>query len=394
MTSARFGLPTLVGLVIANMIGAGVFTTAGFAFADLGTPDRVMLAWLIGGVVACCGAASYGALVQRMTESGGEYLFLSRAIHPAAGFVAGWVSLIAGFTGAIAFAATALEAYALPAEIRPVWMPQDALALVVVIIAGAAHARSVSLGARGQNLLVMIKLALIAGLVLYAVLAMAPGSLASFPVDAAPPNVPRALLIGTLGVTLIYLALNAIFVYGAPAGVIAGREDVAARAFTAIGGDVLGAAVRVAIVLALATSVSSMIMAGPRVYARMAADGVLPRVFRLHDDSPACAVALQVALAMIAIVGTRLQELLSYLGFTLSVSAALTVASLFVLRRREGPAAVPVPGYPWVPGLFVAATLVFAALAAVRQPAAPLAGLATIALGVMAWLIIARRHRR
>ena len=163
MTSARFGLPTLVGLVIANMIGAGVFTTAGFAFADLGTPDRVMLAWLIGGVVACCGAASYGALVQRMTESGGEYLFLSRAIHPAAGFVAGWVSLIAGFTGAIAFAATALEAYALPAEIRPVWMPQDALALVVVIIAGATHARSVSLGARGQNLLVMIKLALIAG---------------------------------------------------------------------------------------------------------------------------------------------------------------------------------------------------------------------------------------
>ena len=105
MLARRFGLFTLVGLVVANMIGAGVFTTSGFALADLGTPDRVMLAWLTGGLLAVCGALSYGALVRRMTDSGGEYLFLSRAIHPVAGFVAGWVSLLAGFTGAIALAA-------------------------------------------------------------------------------------------------------------------------------------------------------------------------------------------------------------------------------------------------------------------------------------------------
>ena len=131
MLAPRFGLLTLVGLVVANMIGAGVFTTSGFALADLGTPDRVMLAWLTGGLLAVCGALSYGALVRRMTESGGEYLFLSRAIHPAAGFVAGWVSLLAGFTGAIALAATALEAYLLPAGTRPGWIPEDAVALTV-----------------------------------------------------------------------------------------------------------------------------------------------------------------------------------------------------------------------------------------------------------------------
>ena len=216
MSSARFGLPTLGGLVIASMIGGGVFTTTGFAFADLGTPDRVMLAWLIGGVVACRGAASYGALVQRMTESGGEYFFLSRTIHPAAGFVAGWVSLIAGFTGAIAFAATALEAYALPAEIRPVWMPQDALALVVVIIiAGVAHARSVNLGARGQNLLVIVKLALIAGLVFYAALALGPGSRASFPIDAAPPFEWPAFALTVMWISLSYSGFNAaVYVAG------------------------------------------------------------------------------------------------------------------------------------------------------------------------------------
>jgi APA family basic amino acid/polyamine antiporter len=103
---------SLTSLVIASMIGAGVFTTSGFALGDLGTPGRVMLAWLVGGGVALCGALSYGALARRMTASGGEYLFLSRAIHPAVGFLAGWVSLLAGFTGSIAFAARAFAAYA------------------------------------------------------------------------------------------------------------------------------------------------------------------------------------------------------------------------------------------------------------------------------------------
>ncbi len=107
-TSGTIGPATLTGLVIASMIGAGVFVTSGYALADLGSPNRVMLAWLIGGIIATCGAISYGALVKRMTMSGGEYLFLSRTFHPLVGFVAGWVSLLAGFTGAIAFAALAL----------------------------------------------------------------------------------------------------------------------------------------------------------------------------------------------------------------------------------------------------------------------------------------------
>ena len=99
------GFTSLVCLIIANMVGAGVFTTSGFALGDLGTPNRVMAAWVVGGVIALSGALSYGGLVRRITDSGGEYLFLSRFIHPVAGFIAGWVSLLAGFTGAIAFAA-------------------------------------------------------------------------------------------------------------------------------------------------------------------------------------------------------------------------------------------------------------------------------------------------
>ena len=110
------GLFSLVCLVIANMVGAGVFTTSGFALADLGSPGRVVAAWLVGGVFALCGALRYGGLVKRMSESGGDYLFLSRVIHPVAGFIAGWVSLLAGFTGALAFAALVFESYAFPRD--------------------------------------------------------------------------------------------------------------------------------------------------------------------------------------------------------------------------------------------------------------------------------------
>ena len=104
-----FGLWSATFLVVANMIGAGVFTTSGYSFGDLGDRQFVMLAWGIGSLIAICGAISYGQLAQRITESGGEYLFLSRMVHPAVGFIAGWVSLLAGFTGAIAVAATVFE---------------------------------------------------------------------------------------------------------------------------------------------------------------------------------------------------------------------------------------------------------------------------------------------
>ncbi len=108
---SKLGLFSLTALVIGNMLGAGVFTTSGFALSDLGSPLYVLLAWFIGGLLALCGAASYGALSRLMPVSGGEYFFLSRVVHPMVGFVAGWISLWAGFTAAIAFSAITFEVY-------------------------------------------------------------------------------------------------------------------------------------------------------------------------------------------------------------------------------------------------------------------------------------------
>ena len=196
------------------------------------------------------------------------------------------------------------------------------------------------------------------------------------------------MVVGTLLVTALYLALNAVFVYAPAPETIAGQPDVATRAAFALGGEPLALAVRLIVVVALLTSVSAMVMAGPRVYARMAEDGVLPSLFRVHGDAPRAAVALQVVLTIIVIWIAELQELLSYLGFTLSVSAAVTVASLFVLRWREGAQKVPIPGYPFVPGCFALCTLGFAGLASLRCPQEPLVGVATIAVGIVFYLLV------
>ena len=414
------GLISLVSLVVANMIGAGVFTTSGFALADLGSAHRVMLAWLIGGVIALCGALSYAGLVRRITESGGEYVFLARLVHPVAGFVAGWVSLLAGFTAAIAFAALAFETYA--AALFPAELPDGGLAILVIVLAAVLHGLRVETGAVAQNAVVILKLGLIGAFLVYAGNAGISDPPATVPAPVEPVsfgafagalvwislsysgfnaavyvageateariNVPRALWLGTLLVTFLYIALNAVFVYLPPAEAVANRPDVAAAAALAIGGEPAALAVRSVIGLALVTSVFSMVMAGPRVYARMAEDGLFPRVFRYRGRAPRSAIALQAGLAVVVVLVADLKELLSYLGFTLSLSAAATVSALFLVRRREGPAAAPVTGYPVTPALFIGATLVFAVLAARRNPTELAAAVITIVSGCAVFYLL------
>ena len=243
------------------MIGAGVFTTSGFSYNDLGNRQYVMLAWLIGGVIAICGAISYGQLAQRITESGGEYLFLSRLIHPAFGFIAGWVSLVAGFTGAIAFAATTFEAYAVPDSIRPAWLQPGTIGVATIVFFGVLHSATLKTGVLTQNLVVGLKLLLLSGFVGFAFLKYpsdwegmraqtdtAPFSIYAIAstlvwislsfsgfnaavyvtgeVDKPKTNVPRALLLGTLITTVFYLLLNFVFLYAVPPEKIRAVQDL------------------------------------------------------------------------------------------------------------------------------------------------------------------------
>lgn len=418
----RLGPASAAGLVVANMIGAGVFTTSGFALADLGTPERVLLAWAIGGAIALCGALSYGALARRIPESGGEYTFLSRIVHPLAGFLSGWVSLLAGFTAPIAAAALGFHAYlsgVVEIGARPEWTASE-----TILVAGAMHGLRSREGLRIQNLAVVLKLVSIAALVAIGLawlpthsVAPAPAlDLSAFAVtlvwisfaysgwnavvyvagEVRDPdrNVPRAMLIATLGVTIAYLGLNAVFVYAAPVEVLAGRADIGAVAAEALGGPTLRVLVSLLVALALFTSISAMVMTGPRVYARMADDGLLPGFLGRVEEGSGAAVALQVLLSIVVVWISDLATLLGYIGFTLGLSAAAAVSALMLLRHREGAASVPVPGYPWIPGTFILAPLSISVAVAMREPAQALAGLATAATGIPLYLVMRARPRR
>ena len=393
-TRRTLGGPSLGAIVAANMIGAGVFTTSGFALADLGSRDLVLLAWALGGVLALLGALSYGALAGRLAESGGEYWFLSRTLHPGVGFLAGWVSIWAGFTGAIALAAEAAQTYLAPW--LPSALPPDVVGTVVIVLAGLVHATSLRRGVWVQNAVVALKLVALVALV-------AIGVAKSSPQPAPPPvafdatsfattmmwvslsysgwnaavyvageardprrSLTRAMVGATLAVTVLYLALNRVFVSAAPFEELAGQGDVAAVAARALGGAPLEAFVRAVLVVALVTSVSSMVMIGPRVLARMADDGMLPRALAFRGSVPRAAIWTQVVLAVAILWASGLREQLTNLGWILGLCTALSVIGLVRLRRREGAERVPAVGYPYVPLAFIVAVLGLTTLMAVK----------------------------
>lgn len=426
-----FGLWSATFLVVANMIGAAVFTTSGYALADLGDRQYVMLAWGIGGLIAICGAISYGQLAQRISESGGEYLFLSRLIHPSVGFLAGWVSLLAGFTGAIAFSAIVFESYAIPDSIRPDWLRPGIIGIASIVFFGVLHSVVLKTGLWTQNLIVVLKLVLLGGFIAFAYLKFPAGwdgmQVQNDPVDFSiaalastlvwislsfsgfnaavyvaeevenpKQNVPRAMLLATLVVTLIYLTLNFIFVYGTIPSEIEGVKEVAAVASQAIGGNFLAILIRVIVSIALLSSVSSMIVAGPRVYAKMAADGVFPKLFNstLRDQwtVPAVAIWLQVVLASVVVCFNTVRSLLDYLGFTLSVSAALTVACVLWSRRSADTGSKRFL-YSVIALIYVVSTIGLAVLSVIGRPQQLIGFAITIASGLTIYLLLARSNR-
>jgi APA family basic amino acid/polyamine antiporter len=407
------------------MIGAGVFTTSGYALADLGSPIPVLIAWAVGGVIALCGALSYAGLAARIPGNGGEYLFLSRAVHPLVGFLAGWISLLAGFTAPIAVAAHGLEAYAQGAF--GLDLPAGLLGAGAIILAGITHGIARAPGLRIQDAAVAVKLtAIIAFIVVGAVvlagadtpdsatLQSGPVSISAFAVtlvwisfaysgwnaavyisgELEDPSrtLPRAMIVATLGVSAIYIALNAVFLFSAPVEALAGKAEIGAIAAEALGGWWARGALSGVVALGLLTSISAMVMVGPRVYAQMAEDGVFPRILGAEGEAPHRAIALQVGLALVAFFISDLRDLLLYVGFLLGISAAATVACLFLPIGRVDGRISSVPGAPWVPILFIVATLGSAGFLVLRQPAQAAAGLATLGFGVALYRL-SRRSR-
>ena len=414
--SRHLGLGTASAVVVANMIGAGVFTTSGFALADLGTAPRVLAAWALGGVIALLGALSYGGIAHRIPVSGGEATYLGRAVHPLLGFMAGWVSILAGFTGPIAAAALALGPYAETAT--GVALHTATLASAVILGAAWLHAMRPRAGTSSLNLLVVTKGIALTGFVLWGAWAIAAADapearaparafdLGAFAVtlvwvsfsysgwngavylasEIRDPerNLRRALWLPTLGVALVYVALNAVFLAGPPE-LLAGRPDIGAAAAEALGGPTAARVVAALVVLALLTSVSVMVLSGSRVLARLARDGMLPRALGEGGIAPRAAIGFQALLCLGIVWLSDLAQLIATLGFTLGLSAAATVVVASWLRHREGAEAVPIPGYPVVPALFVLFTVGSSAFLVTRSPGDAALGTAMLLAGLPAY---------
>jgi len=433
-------------LVIANMVGTGIFTTSGFILEELGSPRALLLCWLCGGLFALCGALCYGELGARFPRAGGEYVFLRESFGRPLAFLSGWISLIVGFSAPIAAAAIALatylfQAFAIAAGeplILSLWgvklaslSPLTLTAIAAIVLFSLIHMHSLQMGSHIQNGLTVFKIALI---VLFALAAWlwGEGDAAHFSAPAAGPlsaekfavslifvsfaysgwnaaaylgaeitapqrNIPLALVLGTAVVVCFYLLLNAVYIQALPMDRMAGVLEVGAVSATALFGAGVGHFFSAAVALGLLSLLSAMILTGPRVYYAMSRDGLFFSLFgRLNPErhTPAASIGLQAGLAIVMVASASFENLLVYIGFTLSLCAMLTVIGLMRIRRRTGIGglAYRTPGYPVTPMVFILGNAWIIIFSIRGRPVAALFGLATIAAGLAVYYLFARRR--
>lgn len=356
-----------IALVIANTIGTGVFTTSGFALADLGDPRYVLMAWLAGGFYALAGVIIYADLAEKYPQTGGEYVFLRRLLHPALGVVAGWISLVAGFTAPIAAASLGAALYLSRVIVLP--MNEAIISSIIICMLTLLHAGAPKQGVSFQNLAVMIKVGAIivfmiigapsvvnhwesqdlnisntfsplafAGALVWISFAYSGWNAAVYvsgDIEGGGNTVKRALYSGTFIVIALYLGVSAVILYGAPVGQIKGVAESGAVAALYLGGQTMERGLSALIALALITSASSMLVTGPRVYAQMARDGVLPGFMgQLHGDNPRVAIIFQAILCLLVVWIATLREILDFVGVTLSLSAGMVVISWLINEFR------------------------------------------------------------
>ena len=416
------------------MIGTGVFTSLGFQVGGLPSGFAILVLWILGGVCALCGALCYGELGAALPRSGGEYHFLGRTLHPIVGFLAGWLSATIGFAAPIALASMALGKYA---EGLGIWGVASAVplhfgvpqivGLAIVVLLTLIHLWGLRLGALFQNIATVLKLVLIVVVVVagfcvthvepvrflptradasllttapfavslvYVMYAYSGWNAATYIVgEIRDPtrNVPRALIIGTALVSVLYVALNVVFLRTTPITALQGKVEVGLIAgehiFGATGGKIVGGF----ICLGLIASISAMTWIGPRVTATMGEDLRALRWLAVTraGDVPKIALLAQLAVVALLILTSTFEIILVYVQFGLTLFSFLTVLGMVVLRWRqpELPRPFRTPGYPFTPLVFLTISGWMLWHIANDKPGESLAGLATVAAGLVVYFI-------
>lgn len=436
MTSGKFRFVTVTAVIVANMIGTGVFTSLGFQLVDIRSGFVLLLLWGVGGLTALCGAISYAELGATFPRSGGEYNFLSRIYHPAAGFVSGWISATVGFAAPTALAAMTFAAYFTTSIFGEVGeLAEKLFAIVLLIILAAVHGTNHRNSGGTQVIFTALKVLVIVVFILatlivvdtpqptsflpmdgdygtitsgtfavtliYVSFAYAGWNAATYlssEVENPKRTLPLVLITGTSIVTLLYLLLNFSFLYSTPMDALVGQVEVGAIAAQTAFGDVAGSAFGVALALLLISTVSAMTMAGPRVIQVIGEDfPKLKFVGRVNSAGiPATAIYLQTFIAIIFIISSTFESIMVFAGFTMALNTFAAVMGLFVVRFRTPEIERPYKAflYPVTPLIFLALTGWTITFTLIERPVEGLFSIGVIATGLVFYFFTAEKSAR
>ena len=387
----EFNLPTAVFLVVAGMVGAGVLTTSGYTVAAVGSNQWMLLLWVLGGITAVCGALTLAELSAALPRTGGDYVYLYEAYGPLPAFLSGWVSFLIGFAGPSAAAAFAFAQYMVapfPHTGSRQFLVERALATAAILIFAAIHVSGRRQTATVQGWITVLKLCGLIGFVCagvsigwpnranladlkpldgklavtlmssmiyisYAYTGWNSASYLAGEIRDPQRRLPQAILIGTVGVMMLYLALNIVYglalsaadvreIVNDPANVskvkveaVAPIAQIAARRLF---GARWSAAFSLAFGLMLLSTLSAYLLIGPRVVFAMAQSGQFPAVaarLTRRSRTPAIATVLQISIAMVLLWTGTSESIIVYAAVGLSIFSMLAISSIYMLRWKR-----------------------------------------------------------
>ena len=431
----QIGFRTAVALIVGEVIAVGIFLTPSGMAKSLGSPFWLLVVWLVMGGMAFCGALCYGELASRFPEAGGGYVYLREAYGRPIAFLYGWMALLVmdpGLTAALAVGLASYAGYIFGLTSLAV----KAVAIAAIASVALVNIRGVSFGGWLVTSLTILKLGLLILVIAWSfgtqsgnwsnfkplvdqrvgseplIGALAGGLVGAFfsfggwwdlsklagEVRDPERTLPRALLAGVTILTLVYILTSAAFIYLIPLERVSSGETFVAQVGEAMFGRAGGNVLSAIVIISVFGSIAAIVMSAPRVYFAMARDGLfIPAAAAVHPrfGTPTRAIVIQAALACVLVLLGSFDTIISYFLFVVVIFIGLTVASLFVLRRRaaEIKGVALTPAYPFTPVVFLLLTALILLLLGGRRPLEAILGVAVVLLGLPVYYFLLREKR-
>ena len=432
----ELGLGSATAAVAGSAIAVGIFLTPAGMAKSLGSPFWLLMVWLAVGAMTLSGALCFGELAGRFPRAGGQYVYLHETFGARVAFLFGWMCLLVldpGLTAALSVGMAAYAAYIFH------WSPLTIklAALLAVWTLCGLNILSVRISAGFLRWITWLKLGTLGLITVWAIVfrlgswgnfhpfvaqhagsealgsALAGGFVGAFfsfggwwdvskiagEIRDPGRTLPRAMLFGVAIVTVVYIAVSAVFVYLIPLNAVTSGETFVAQAGEAMFGHSGGVIFAAIVVICILGGLAAFIMFAPRVYYAMAKDGLfLPAVARTHPrwGTPVVAILIQGAIASVLIALGTFDKIIPYFMFAAVAYLGLTVAGLFVVRSRhqEAGATILAPAYPLTPCVFLLMVVALLAMILMRDPVQALLGVAMVATGLPVYEILSRTTAR